>query len=359
MADIIEARVKQKTDTLDNWNNNMLILLSGEQAFVINDNGDPVNFKIGDGTKTFAELPFWIDYSQAAYIPYTANPVQDVAYTIVGGGIYGSITVADGYMAVLGWNGSVWSKDTEMYVKGNDGTNAQSFNFKGNVPDYASLPSSGNVQNDAWYNLDDNLLYVYNGISFPPDGEGMSLGGQDLQSVVERGSTTNIPITGVPAVDDNHYVTKQQLDAATGGSFTDIIPLPASQSFDLHVGVDNLYIIRFINSADLNVYMSHQNPSDPNIYAYMYYNGTGSYYNFNDTESVFAPYVGELDAFEGSLIFSISDVDTYSKDTVNASVVLEMDISDPIDNSRIFFFIEVYKYASYSPWVIKVTYKTV
>lgn len=63
MADeIINARVKQKVDTEDNWLLNDLILLEGEQGFVVDELGEPVNFKIGDGTKTFAELPYWITY---------------------------------------------------------------------------------------------------------------------------------------------------------------------------------------------------------------------------------------------------------------------------------------------------------
>ncbi|NGM61685.1 hypothetical protein G5B30_07110 [Sphingobacterium sp. SGG-5] len=231
MAETIEARVKQKTDTLDNWNNNALVLLSGEQAFVINDNGDPVNFKIGDGTKTFAELPFWIEYNQSGYISYTAEPSQDVGYTIVGEGVYGSINVNAGYMAVLVWDGTSWNKDTEIYVKGDPGTNAQSFNFKGNVPDYASLPSSGNIQNDAWYNLDDKLLYVFNGMSYPPDGDGIDLGAGiaetswtvngnmtivGAQSIAIPGENVSVSIYGVPL--DSGWVMFKATDGTTTGT---------------------------------------------------------------------------------------------------------------------------------------------
>lgn len=63
MADeIVNARVKQKVDTEANWLLNPLILLEGEQGFVWDGENDPVNFKIGDGTKTFAELPYFIAY---------------------------------------------------------------------------------------------------------------------------------------------------------------------------------------------------------------------------------------------------------------------------------------------------------
>lgn len=63
MADeIINARVKQKVDTEENWMANPLILLEGESAFVVTEDNEGVNFKIGDGTKTFSELPYWINY---------------------------------------------------------------------------------------------------------------------------------------------------------------------------------------------------------------------------------------------------------------------------------------------------------
>lgn len=98
-----------------------------------------------------------------------------------------------------------------------NGSNAQSFNFLGNVNDYASLPSSGNVQNDAWYNLTDELLYVYNGTSFPPNGEGISFSGggstPTLQEVVDEGNVINKVIKGVDGVDPEDLVTKSQLDA--------------------------------------------------------------------------------------------------------------------------------------------------
>lgn len=63
MADeIIKARVWQKVDTEENWLLNPLILGEGEQGFVWDGTQDPVNFKIGTGDKTFAELPYFIAY---------------------------------------------------------------------------------------------------------------------------------------------------------------------------------------------------------------------------------------------------------------------------------------------------------
>lgn len=117
MANILEARVKQKKDTLANWEANPMILLDGEQAFVVSDSGQPVNFKIGDGTKRFSELPYWIQYDQAAFVPVSGlelpTPTQPVGYSILGGGEYthssGGFTVPTGHWGVANWDGSAWS----------------------------------------------------------------------------------------------------------------------------------------------------------------------------------------------------------------------------------------------------------
>lgn len=117
-AQVIEARVKQKKDTLANWEANPMILLDGEQAFVVNGDGQPVNFKIGDGSKTFAQLPYWIDYAGGQYISIDGNalptPTVDVGYTFVGPGTYTfagqpDIVAPEGRLSQLLWDGSSWS----------------------------------------------------------------------------------------------------------------------------------------------------------------------------------------------------------------------------------------------------------
>lgn len=59
---ILDARVKQKTDTEQKWLQNDLVLLEGEQAFVVDDAGVPQNFKLGTGDKKFSDLPYYITY---------------------------------------------------------------------------------------------------------------------------------------------------------------------------------------------------------------------------------------------------------------------------------------------------------
>lgn len=63
--EVINARVKQKIATESEWiseETDFGVIFEGEQAFVKNDAGMPVNFKIGDGTKKFSELPYFIAY---------------------------------------------------------------------------------------------------------------------------------------------------------------------------------------------------------------------------------------------------------------------------------------------------------
>lgn len=53
----IHTRLKQKIDSLDNWINSTLILLSGEIAVVDMGNGK-FRMKVGDGVSTFNDLPY-------------------------------------------------------------------------------------------------------------------------------------------------------------------------------------------------------------------------------------------------------------------------------------------------------------
>lgn len=63
--EVLNARVKQKIDTEANWiaeENDFGVIFEGEAAYVKNADGTPVNFKIGDGTKKFSDLPYFIAY---------------------------------------------------------------------------------------------------------------------------------------------------------------------------------------------------------------------------------------------------------------------------------------------------------
>lgn len=53
----LNTRIALKADTTANWAKSMLVLLKGEQAIEITESG-AYKIKIGDGVKTFAELPY-------------------------------------------------------------------------------------------------------------------------------------------------------------------------------------------------------------------------------------------------------------------------------------------------------------
>lgn len=53
----INARIRQKKDTASNWANSNPVLLNGELIAVETSDG-AIRFKIGDGIKTFNQLPY-------------------------------------------------------------------------------------------------------------------------------------------------------------------------------------------------------------------------------------------------------------------------------------------------------------
>lgn len=63
--EVLNARVKQKIATESDWiaqEDAFGVIFEGEAAYVKNAAGDPVNFKIGDGTRKFSQLPYFITY---------------------------------------------------------------------------------------------------------------------------------------------------------------------------------------------------------------------------------------------------------------------------------------------------------
>lgn len=199
---IIEARVKQKKDTLANWMANPLILLDGEQAFVLNANGREVNYKIGDGTKTFAELEFMIQYDQAAFSRVTSSalPISDgqTHYSLVPSGNYtqtsgGSIIVPDGYFGIISNNGTTWYLDNLVYSKGEQGDKGDKgdegeqgaqgqkgdkgdgIQLSGSVENYSDLANISPTPQigDSYVVNSDGLIYTYGENGFPLEGDGI------------------------------------------------------------------------------------------------------------------------------------------------------------------------------------------
>ena len=107
---VLDARIKQKCDTLENWSNNNPVLLAGELAVVEIDTTDPANkqlppimFKIGDGATRFNSLG-WAsakaadvyDWAKAATKPkYTASEVGAATPSDVSGALESAKDYAD------------------------------------------------------------------------------------------------------------------------------------------------------------------------------------------------------------------------------------------------------------------------
>lgn len=54
----LNSRIALKIDTSSNWTTKNTILKKGELAFVTFTNSSEIRFKIGDGVKTFTQLPY-------------------------------------------------------------------------------------------------------------------------------------------------------------------------------------------------------------------------------------------------------------------------------------------------------------
>ena len=125
---IIEARVKQKVDTESNWLNNELRLLDGEQAFVRTDAGVSVNFKIGDGNKTFSELPYFYPPLTLGSISTTQtlsqlNALADGVWVAMTAGRYANGLISkEGFFTTFRKVGNQWTinSETEVSFSGQD-----------------------------------------------------------------------------------------------------------------------------------------------------------------------------------------------------------------------------------------------
>ena len=75
----IDARIRQKRDTAANWTNNNPVLLNGELIVVETSTG-AIRLKVGDGVKTFNQLPF-LDETLRALITDVDNNNSAVVMT--------------------------------------------------------------------------------------------------------------------------------------------------------------------------------------------------------------------------------------------------------------------------------------
>lgn len=99
---------------------------------------------------------------------------------------------------------AIVNKVNEVVDAYNFGSPITAFNFKENVQTYGDLPIVGNEVNDGYGVIADGLVYVWNGTTFPHNGDGFDLGLKpDENSKVEKG---NIFAVSGDKVYDNLYI---------------------------------------------------------------------------------------------------------------------------------------------------------
>ena len=239
--EIIKARVWTKVDTLENWNNNPMLLGPGEMALVTTPSGIPLNMKWGDKTerKRFSDLPFVISYDQGQFVAVDGpgelpTPESDVAYSLVGPGTYtfsgqADIVAPDGRLSQLVWDGTSWSLVDmgELPVAEIDKTDvisspSERVTTETAVIDYATPLTSLRILPVGYIYIPDDRpdLDLYNVIIIDKNGNYLEQesgnGGGDLPDGYEyiaddRPDSANL---GLVLVDSNYYYIPQSNESA-------------------------------------------------------------------------------------------------------------------------------------------------
>lgn len=103
----INARVRHKRDTSANWTSQNPVLLSGELIVVDTDSGE-VRFKIGDGVKTYTQLPFQDEVVRGLISTSTSECKADAAAKLEEAKAY-----ADEHLQEVAGDTITWDGNTE------------------------------------------------------------------------------------------------------------------------------------------------------------------------------------------------------------------------------------------------------
>ena len=93
MSSFTKVRIQNKRDTSANWETNNPVLLNGELIIVDTNAGD-IRFKIGNGSKTYTQLPFQDEelYSvlngKQDKLVYDSVPMEGSMNAVTSGSVY-------------------------------------------------------------------------------------------------------------------------------------------------------------------------------------------------------------------------------------------------------------------------------
>lgn len=170
----VNARIKQRFDYLSNWIQNDIVLLQGELAVV--DCGSQIRFKIGDGAKSFTQLPF-TDQSQLSTKWLAAEAVSQGihAASVPYGFAAGAYLCANAsFSQALGYDAKALSSDTYSFTWSGDDTRA--------IGDYYTSHGKGSFS-----------INPLSGLS------GVYIGDQRLDQVLADNRGSKISVDGVKA----------------------------------------------------------------------------------------------------------------------------------------------------------------
>lgn len=118
------------------------------------------------------------------------------------------------------------------------------FNFKGNVPTYANLPTTGLIKDDAYGVIADGLVYIYNGSAFPTSGNGLNLGLKPTSdSKVEEGNAEAVSGDQVYREVSTKIFSESRFDKNSDlYFFNKNIILDVVKNKDFPAGIEDIYI---------------------------------------------------------------------------------------------------------------------
>lgn len=139
------TRIKMKRDTSSNWTNNNPVILNGEMILIDTDSGE-LRLKIGDGVKTYTQLPF-NDEALRNLIQSSYNKDESFTITLVSTGWSGNAQSiinnkfnASGSTYIV----SPITSNSELYAQ--SGVYADDISIEGKITFHCENVPSGNIQ---------------------------------------------------------------------------------------------------------------------------------------------------------------------------------------------------------------------